>query len=371
MQRQFGDNTVAEARYVGTRSIGQFQSENGNPRFDALFRDFPSFVPAGVRPSPATVGCGNCTGRLIGGQALLRRRINGATSDYHSLQVQFQSRLKNQLTVGVAYTYSKQIDNVSEIFGTIGGGNTIAFSQDIFNTTSSERALGAYDVRNNFALNFIYDVPAFRAQKGVVGKLLGGYQLTGTYFARPGQRFTPIQFSFGSPYTDNLFNSSFVGTLETLRPFIGNPKASPLTVAIDDVTADAFFGTGSSPTGYFSLNALQDPNNPSAVPVSPNDVRFIVNTQESALRFGRPYGDAGRNSLMGDNLSRGNFGFFKNTKIGERVNIQFRAEMFNVFNHPNKGVPDPFIDDAGTTFADVNENSGGRRTIQLGLRIVF
>src|SRR5262249_44422894 len=148
MQRQFGNNTVVEARYVGTRSIGQFQSVNANPRFDALFRDFPQFVPAGTRPSAATPGCGSCTGRLIAGRGLIRTRINGATSEYNALQTQFQTRLKNQLTLGVAYTFAKQIDNASEIFGSFGGGNTLAFAQDPFNTLKAERSLGAYDVRN-------------------------------------------------------------------------------------------------------------------------------------------------------------------------------------------------------------------------------
>jgi outer membrane receptor protein involved in Fe transport len=364
MQRQIGNNTIAEARYVGTHSVGQFQSVNGNPDFRALARDFPNLVPAGVRPSQVN-------GRLIEGQGLLRTRINGASSIYHALQTSLNTRFANQLTLGLSYTFSKQIDNASEIFGSFGGGSTIAFSQNPFDTTGAERGLGAYDVRNNFAMNFIYDLPLFRDQKGVVGKVLGGFQFNGTYFARPGQRYTPVQFAFTSPFTDQAFNSTFSGTLETLRPFLGNPNASVLLVAIDDVTADLFFGTGPSPTGYFTLNSLQSATSSGPVAVSPNDVRFIINTEETARRFGNPFGDVGRNTVKGDNLSRGNFGIFKNTKFGERLNLQFRAEFFNVFNHPNKGVPDPFIDDAGTTFADVNENSGGRRTIQFGLKLIF
>ncbi|MEW6729812.1 MAG: TonB-dependent receptor [Acidobacteriota bacterium] len=361
IQRQIGNNNVVEVRYVGTRSIGQFQSVNANPFIAGLAADFPQFLPAGVRPSP--------NGRLNANSGLLRTRINGATSDYNSLQIQYQTRVANQLNLGVAYTFSKQIDNASEIFNSGGGGQTLAFAQDPFDTVNGERSLGAYDIRNNLAVNFIYDVPLFREQRGLVGKLLGGYQLTGTYFARPGQRFTPSQVGFTSPYTDNIFNLTFIGVLETLRPFQGNPNASPLLVALDDVTADMFFGTGASPTGYFSLNMLNATGQ--AVPVSPNDVRFIVNTQETARRFGNPYGNVARNSIKGDNLSIGNFGFFKNTKISERMSIQFRAEFFNVFNHPNKGVPDPFVDDAGAGFSDTDEGNGGRRNIQFGLKLIF
>jgi hypothetical protein len=357
LQRQFGENTVVEARYVGARSIGQFQNVNANPLIRRLFEDFPQFLPAGVRPSPDN-------GRLIANQGFQTMRINGAISDYHSLQVQVQTRLANQLTLGTAYTYSKQLDNSSEVFSTLGGANTIATAQDPFDRSNGERSFGGFDVRHNLALNFIYDVPLFRNQEGLVGKLLGGYQLSGTYFARPGERYTPSQFSsFQSPYTDFGF-----ANVELVRPFNANPNAPVTTVAIDDVTVGE-----SSPTGYFSLNALNTTG--ALVPVSLNDVRFIANTEETAKRFGRPYGDVARNILKGDNISFGNFGVFKNTKFGERINVQFRAEFFNVFNHPNKGVPDPFIDDAGVGFSDPDANydltGGGRRRIQFGLKLIF
>ncbi|MEW6733311.1 MAG: carboxypeptidase regulatory-like domain-containing protein [Acidobacteriota bacterium] len=363
LQRLLGNNAIVEARYVGTHSVGQFQSINTNPRFDSLFQDFPQFVPAGIRPS--------ANGRLIAEEGLDRRRINGASSIYHSLQTSLNVSVARELTFSVAYTFSKQIDNASEIFSTFGGGSTIDFAQDPFNTSNGERALGAYDVRNNFALSFTYDIPAFREQKGIMGKLLGGFQLSGTYFARPGQYYTPTQIFFGSPYTDTTFNLTFTGSFETLRPFLSNSKAPITTVAIDDVTADILFGTGLSPTGYFLLNSINAQSSQGPLPVNPNDVRFIVNTQESAHRLGRPYGNVGRNTFRGDNTSIGNFGIFKNLQLSENLKMQFRVEFFNVFNHPNKGVPDPFIDDAGVGFADVNENSGGTRSIQFGLKLIF
>jgi outer membrane receptor protein involved in Fe transport len=354
IQRQFGQSTVAEARYVGARSIGQFQSVNGNPLIRGLVADFPQFLPPGTNAAP------NGRARQEGIEV---RRINGATSDYHSLQLQLQTRLADQLTLGVAYTYSKQLDNASEIFSTFGGGNTVTNAQNPFDLVGGERSFGAFDVRNNLAVNFIYDVPLFRNQQGLVGKVLGGYQLSGTYFARDGQRYTPSIFAFGSPYTDFAF-----GGVEPLRPFLANRNAPVGAVAIDDVTLGE-----SSPTGYFSLNAFNATG--ALVPVTLNDVRFVVNTGETALRFGNPYGDVARNTLKGDDISRGNFGIFKNTKVSERLNIQFRAEFFNVFNHPNFGVPDPFIDDAGVGFADpASDNDGtggGRRRIQFGLKLVF
>ena len=61
----------------------------------------------------------------------------------------------------------------------------------------------------------------------------------------------------------------------------------------------------------------------------------------------------------------------KNTKITERLNIQFSAFFFNVFNHANFGVPDPFVDDAGIGFADPTKNSNLTRQIQFGVKIIF
>lgn len=349
MQRELNSRMVLEVRYVGSQTTGQFQSINANPLVRTLAADFPSFLPAGVTPA--------ANGRRFN-QGLIRERVNGASATYHGLQVRYDARFSD-LFYGVSYTFSKQIDNASDIFF----GNTSAFPQNPFDPGAGERALGDFDARHNLALNFNYNLPLFKSQQGVVGKLLGGWQLSGTYFARPGSRYTPAQFFFGSPYADNAFNGTFTGTLDNLRPFIGNPKAPVTKVGIDAATAGV-----RSPTGFVDLGEL---NNGNVVPVTPNDVRFIVNTAVTARMFGSPYGNAGRNSLQGDLVSTGNFGLFKNTRIGEKFNVQFRFEMFNVFNTQNFGVPDPFIDDAGSTFADFTQNSGSRRTLQFGIKLQF
>jgi len=202
---------------------------------------------------------------------------------------------------------------------------------------------------------------------------LGGYEVSGTFRANTGQAFTPTQFFFGSPYVDRAFQNSFSSGVEFIRPFMGNPNAPASSIAIDNDTAINVFGFTStpSPTGFYLLNSFNASPNSPGVPVTLDQVRFIANTAFTARLFGNPYGNVSRNSLRGDELFLGNFAFFKNTKISERMNLQFRAEMFNVFNHPNFGVPDPFIDDAGIGFADINFNDAGRRTVQFGLKLTF
>lgn len=367
IQRQFGNNTVVEARYVGTRGVGLFQSVNANPRIDALFRDFGTqFLPSGVKPS--------ANGRLVAGQGVERSRINGASSIYHGLQTRFDTRIKN-IIVGASYTFAKQIDNASEIFGTFGGGGTVAFSQDPFNTSRGERSLGAYDFRHVFSTNFIYELPMIPGLRGnkLAEKLLGGYQISGTFRANTAQKFTPTQFFFGTPYGDRTFSNAFSSGVEFVRPFLGNPNAPASSVAVDNDTVINVlgFGVDPSPTGFYLLNSLQDPNSTGPVAVTLDKVRYIANTAFTAKLFGNPYGNVARNSAKGEALYLGNFSFFKNTKLTERMNLQFRADFFNVFNHPNLGTPDVFIDDAGTSFADRAFSESGRRTVEFGLKLIF
>ncbi|MCS6885362.1 MAG: carboxypeptidase regulatory-like domain-containing protein [Acidobacteriota bacterium] len=349
IQREITPRQVLEVRYVGSVTTGQFQSINANPLISAIARDFPSFLPPGVTPA--------ANGRRLN-QGLIRERINGASANYHGLQVRYDARYSD-LFYGVSYTFSKQIDNASDIFFSNGS----AFPQNPFDPGRGERALGDFDVRHNLAINFNYNIPVFKSQQGLVGKLLGGWQWSGTYLARPGSRYTPTQFFFGSPYADNPFNATFIGILDNLRPFLSNPNAPPTKVGIDATTAGV-----KSPTGFVDLGAL---NKGKVVPVTPNDVRFIVNTPVTAKLFGSPFGTAGRNSLQGDLVSLGNMGLFKNTKVGEKLNIQFRFEMFNVFNTQNFGVPDEFVDNAGTSFADFTQNAGSRRSLQFGIKLIF
>jgi hypothetical protein len=63
---------------------------------------------------------------------------------------------------------------------------------------------------------------------------------------------------------------------------------------------------------------------------------------------------------------------FKTFRITERVNLQYRLQMINAFNHPNFGIPNSInLDNAGTTFFNFQENSGGRRILSMGLRLSF
>jgi len=406
VQRQINNNNVAEVRYVGNNGKGLFQTVNGNPRIDNLvngfnfagfsFPGFPQLANGNVpltsaqcptAPStPPQDQTNACLGRVLPGRGLIRTRQNSGESIYHALQARYNGRLFNQLTLGASYTWSKAIDNASEIFSF----GEIAISANPFDLQKAERGLSGTDRPHAGALNFLWDMPFKKSQQGFEGKVLGGWQVNGTYIITSGRTFTPSQFFnlLGAPaYEDTGFANTFFG-FDNVRAFAGNRNAPRDSVGISDIDAFFFFTEDfvPSPTHYYSLNSLNSTG--ALVPVSPNDVRFILNLPGAAKYTGNPFGNLARNSERGPILNQLNLGIFKNTKIGEKVNIQFRAELFNALNHPNPGygvagegsLPDTFLEDAGlygiagTNGVGFNDKRGmelSSRRVQFGLRITF
>src|SRR5262249_6555171 len=211
LQREFSRNNVIEARYVGTHGVGLFETVNRNPRFDHLlngfsaggvtFPAFPSLVPKGLSPQVAGSGAcvdnpatttlneaNQCNGRLLAG-SLVRSRENDAQSIYHSLQMQYRGRLFHQLSIGSSYTLAKALDDASEIFTFF----ETSTPQSPF-SYRSERGYSGFDRRHAWTMNFIWDIPAFKDQKGWLGHTLGGWQLNGIYYLASGQRYTPSDY---------------------------------------------------------------------------------------------------------------------------------------------------------------------------------
>jgi len=136
LERELTKNSAIEARYVGNHATDLFQTLDGNPFIADLKRDFPNLVPAGLTPCTTplftnTITGIDPTGRVDCNQAVVRNRSNTGYSNYQSAQVEFRANnLFKQLTIRSAYTYSKNLDNVSEIFPTFGGGNSIFAAQN-------------------------------------------------------------------------------------------------------------------------------------------------------------------------------------------------------------------------------------------------
>lgn len=393
VQHQFGRNQVAEVRYVGTRGVGLFQNINDNffvgPLYNGLpnwfgtginLPNFRQFLPAGVVPQVCTdnaatpfINESTCNGR-IKRQAGITMRANTANSYYHGLQTRYNARLMNDnLSVGAAYTWSKTIDDASEIFGfDIASPN----AQNPFCINGCERALSQIDRRHAFSANFIFELPWHKEQRGFVGHLLGGWQFNGVYTLVSGEPYTPGQF----------FNGSVIGLGNTYltsgdRPFVTNPNADPKLVGISQTDAFLIFDAPlTNPNGFYSFNQIN--LNGTFVPVTADQVHFVANMPGAAAIFGTPFGNATRNSLVGPALNQLNMGLFKKIKLKERLQLELRAEAYNFLNHPNPGygvngngyLPDFFVEDSGlplSSFAQDKDIQLSRRVLQFGVRLSF
>lgn len=415
LQRQVNRSNVFEVRYVGTRGVGLFQSVNDNffirplvngfsrtkasnvgagspPASVSVTYNFPSFaslLPAGVTAQTCTniasttfVDESVCDGRLKR-QAGITTRQNSASSIYHSMQTRYSGRfLKNALSLNASYTFSKTIDNASEIFAFADIASPNA--QNPFDLGKAERAISNLDRPHAFSMSFIYDVPWYKEQRGFVGHLLGGWQLNGVQVTTSGNPFTPTQSANAT--------LGLGGTYLTAgeRPFIGNVNVDPGIVGISAV--DAYLTNLLVPT---AANGLQPPSGSTViynltnfrrtgqwVAVTPNDVHFIVNGPGAARIFGTPFGTMPRNHLRGPGINQLNMSVFKTTKIAERLKVQFQVSAFNVLNHPNPGygvnangyLPNATLENAGVAgngFNDRGDITLARRVVQFGLRFIY
>ena len=376
VQRSFGPHLVFEAKYVGNHGIGQFQSVNGNPALAGLINEgFSDVIPAGLQPctTPGAPGNVSSAGYVDCNHRRVTVRQNSAFNIYHSLQTRFETRSFHGVTTGVTYTFSKNIDNSSEIFSTVSGGNTVSFAQNPFDIGRGERALSGIDFPHVATLYMLYEVPFHKSQQGFVGKLLGGYQINPTWRYQSGQPWTPVQSRFDGPGSAVCDTSSTFSTFYSpCRPFLSNAAAAVDTVGqcLDPTCAgDSFidFNTGAT--------------------IAPSAVRWIINDANSATFFGTPFSPLRRNTVRGQSVNNASLAVIKNTKFGERFSLELRAVAFNVLNRQFRGVPDPLILDGnfsvGSSFGNnlfnasggdstnVTQAGVGRRRIELGAKIIF
>jgi hypothetical protein len=412
VEQELWKNTVFEVRYVGSKIVGQYQTVNANPNVSVLNSiaacfglnagTFTNGVVVGTADADPDVNCAgqgfqtrlgtNANGRIDPNLGPVRLRNNSASAIYHSLQTRFDTRFSN-FVLNANYTFSKNIDNASEIFSTFAGGQSIAIPQRPFDWNAGERGLSAFDQRHNFNANFIFEVPYYRDQHGWRGRALGGWQLTGILRLQSGRPYTPVE-AFGS--YDVGFDGAFVGA-GPLRPYNGNPSAPNGTIAYGFAAAcEVLFGgpacDNAQPGNFIIYNTMQ-PGSPGTVVANAqaamqqarliyNDSGLVANfgvpaDQLEALNFFRtPFGDVGRNTFLGSPIYTVNLGFFKTTRINERFRIEFRAEATNIFNTRNFGVPDAVTEDASFgnfvgSFQNPGFNAGSARAVRLGLRFLF
>lgn len=366
IEREVTRNSAVEIRYAGNHASQLFQSVNGNPFIGDLAAQFPNLVPAGVTPCPASQAFdgstfGTAIGRVNCNEGVVSFRNNSGFSNYQALQTEFRANnLFKQLTLRAGYTFSKTLDNVSEIFSTGGAGTTTSLAQNPLNTSSAEYSLSGLDFPHTFTLSAVEELPIFKAQHGFVGHVLGGWAFSGSYIWESGQTFTPVDSVFANPAfaggtaNGDFFDFNFLNQFgsPTARPFLGNSSAPVDSVGIFAGDACTEFNAGCTlaPTQLISLNSINagGPSSTAGQPVTNSQVRYIANTGIAETVFQTPFGNTPRNIGRDAPLNYLNASLTKSIKFNERASFEFRFTALNALNHSNFATVDPNLETAGT-----------------------
>jgi transcription antitermination factor NusG len=278
IQREIMANTVFTVGYVGSHNLHLNNQKDFN--YPVPFTGPTGLPTFGVYSPTANAVIANP--RLNPSYGYLQMIDALGTSHYESLQASLNRRFSNGFEYLVTYSFSKSIDDSSGSYGLDGGGA-------VYNPTSATADTGFsnFNREHNFRVSAIYDVPA--KARGLLGGVVNGWQLTGIY-----------TYLSGAPFS--------VGTIANrVDNATGANAARPNAVAGCDLYS-----------GYQTLNDWFNPNCFTAPAVG-------------------TYGNAGRDAIIGPNLWGMDGSLSKSwsvSKISEAFRIQFRAEAFNLLNHP-------------------------------------
>lgn len=361
---QLGSSAVMEINYVGNHQVGNFQSINGNPYLAAAQSAYPSSVPATLCANPADVGFGhlNCS------RANVRERNNGAFAVYNALETKLTSRNFHGLTGTLNFTWSKAIDNTSEIFSTFAGGNTVTFAENPLNPNQPERAVSGDSEKFVSSSNFSYLTPHYHGNS-MMQMLINGYRLDSIWTFNTGAPASAWQYGFfeecgaincpvWQSYSDENFAGWQLSGYDNARPVISNRAAPITTVGIYD--DGSICGNGK---GYM--------NWATCAPTSAADVHWLRNTQLVADMSHSPYVGVGRNTLRAQSWNNFDASIQKETKLTERLMMTISAIAYNALNRQYLGTPDTLIDDVGGSFMDNRYLYGSNRNTQLKVDFSF
>jgi len=282
IQHEIAKDTTVMVGYAGSRGV----------HLPVFINDFNMVLPTGtaqgwVWPSPAGTGkrlnpaVGQITGTLWNGNSF-----------YHAFQAQFTRRLQKGLQVAASYTFAKSIDTGSASLASDTFTNS---TQGLFFDPNGNRGPSDFDVRHNFTLNYIWELPAPKSGPSALRWIASGWQWGGLLRAATGTPFTPL---------------------------IGGDPLGMLDASTFD-RPDVLTGAGCS-------GSLVNSGNP---------VHYIKTQCFSFPTPATRFGDEGRNLLTGPGLLDLDTSMFKNIPLRERLRLQFRAELFNVLNHANFAPP--------------------------------
>jgi hypothetical protein len=297
IEHQFGTTAGVRAQYVGTRALNQpyLTQENGYQTVcQECFVPFPYLQPTDPRFGAVT------------------QFSTGASSHYNGLQLTATKQLSHGLQGQINYTFSKCMDQVSN------GGFLQFAAGAVLSPLPGELARNYgpcdYDIRHNLTAEYVYELPIKVRSRGL-GYALNGWQISGTAFWHSGIPFSVLS----TPYSANG-NGILQG---------GGPQFASVVPGVP----------------LYDHNPIPGVTQPGTIQwLNPNAFVSTVDPSTGACIGGDSaqtcqFGNLGRNSLRGPQFLWSDFYLTKWFPLTERVKLRFEAQFFNLFNHPNFGLP--------------------------------
>ncbi len=343
IERELPSKLVVKANYVSTLGRKIIRAEDPNR--------FPG-DRVGL-PNPLTGANAGDRGlnRLNPNFGTLRFWLNDSNSSYHAFQLEVNRAVSEGFGFNLSYSVSKAIDTRSgwHNSSTNANGRADGFSLDPFNFRARERGPAAFDIRQKFNFNWVWDLPKFSGSSPFVRQVLGGWQLSGILSLQTGPAFTVWcgrSFAGGCDWNADGWNND--------RPLlkVAPPKAS----------GPHSFVNG----GLFDLNRDGSPDRGIGGPNDPFDNPPVPG-----------FSNLGRNTFRGPGFAGVDLSIVKDfavPAVSEQFKIQFRAEFFNLFNRVNFHLSEsPFnaIGNIGNPNFGEAVKAFDSRQIQFALKVLW
>jgi len=343
VQQQLSPNTSLTVGYVGNHGYHEIIGIDANEPFPVICpaapcpATYPATFPAGIAGTPVPAGTYFVPTTTKTNPAIANAwtYFSEGVSAYNALQVDLNRRFSGGLTLRGVYTFSKVLDDGDSVNATTSGGGP-ALASNPFNLRS-DWGRGTFDVTHVGVANVTYALPIgrggrfFNNGEGFASRLISGWTVNSIVILQTGFPFSP-QLSY------NPSNNG--DTRNPVRPFANPAFVGPVIIG--------------STTKWFDPNAFLAPSN---IPTN-----------------GGFYGDVGRDTLVGPGLATCDFSALKDTRITERLNIEFRAEIFNLLNRANFNLPNAVVftpSGVSPIAGAITSTSTTSRQVQFGLKLLW
>ena len=338
IQQEITSNTGLTVGYLGSRGYHEIVGIDANEPFPVICptapcpATYPANFPAGLAGTPVPAGTYYVPTATRANNTIANTwtYFSEADSSYNALQVDLNHRFSAGFSLRGVYTWSKTIDNGDSLNATTSGGEP-ALASNPFDLRA-DKGMANFDVRNVGVINASYALPFgpgkhFQtASSGFVAAISNGWTVNSIVTLQGGFPFTP-QLSY------NPSNNG--DTRNPVRPFVNPAFTGPVILG--------------NPNQWFNPNAFLAPPNASGF-----------------------YGNLGRDTLIGPGLATWDFSALKDMRLRERLNLQFRAEFFNILNRANFNSPNAVTftpTGVSPTAGLITSTSTTSRQIQFGLKL--